>query len=148
MSFELTKSFILPTIIALFLAYIAWQQMRINDRKLRLDLYNKRFEIYTDTLKFYQELIGEELTKETHLKFVNSKEAALFLFSSDPEIYKILDEIHARSFKITGFKKNNKSLTGAPDIMMEAYKEMEQALSWIMAKAPVLQKRFKKFLSL
>lgn len=148
MILELTKTLIFPTAVTIFLAYLAYQQMRINKQKLKLDLYNKRFEIYTDTLKFYQELIGEEISKETHLKFINSKEAALFLFSTDPEIYKILDELHAKSFKVSGFKKNYKNLVNAPDVMLEANNEMQQALSWTMEKMPILQKRLRKFLSL
>lgn len=147
MTFELIKNLILPTTITLFLAYIAYQQMQINKKKLKLELYNKRFEVYTDTLKFYQELIGEEITKETHLKFINSKEAALFLFSRDPEIYKILDEIHSNSFKVSGFKKISTSLIGAPDEILKANNEMQQALSWTMERVPVLQKRLRKFLS-
>ena len=79
---QLTGSY-LPAIIAIFLAYIAYQQMSTNRNKLKLDLYNKRFEVYTDTLKFYQELMEEEVSKSTHINFITSKEASLFLFRSE-----------------------------------------------------------------
>jgi hypothetical protein len=87
-----------------FLAYIAFQQMIINKRKLSFDLYNKRFEIYTDTLRFYQELTGLEVSKDTHRNFINSKEASYHLFSEDRSIYELLDSMHSESFKVIGFK--------------------------------------------
>ena len=55
----LIKDIALPIIMAIFLAYIAYQQMVTNRNKLRLDLYNKRFEVYSVALEFYQELIGD-----------------------------------------------------------------------------------------
>jgi len=59
--------------MAMFLAYIAYQQMAINKRKLNLDLYNKRFAIYADTLRFYQELIEKDVSQETHRAFIGRR---------------------------------------------------------------------------
>ena len=73
--------------MALFLGYIAYQQMRINKEKLKLDLYNKRFEIYSITLKFYQELMSEGLEKGTHRKFIEAKESSKFLSGALPSIF-------------------------------------------------------------
>ncbi len=71
----------IPLILSIFLAYIAFQQMATNRNKLRLDLYTKRFEVYLSVLKFYQELIENGSSKETHLDFIAKKESAKFLFS-------------------------------------------------------------------
>ena len=67
-------------IMAVFLGYIAYQQMRINQNKLKLDLYNKRFNIYSITLKFHQELMSEGLAKGTHREFIEAKQSSKFLF--------------------------------------------------------------------
>jgi hypothetical protein len=96
-------------IISVFLAFIAgmqmiisYQQMKINERKLNLDLYNKRFSVYTDTLRFYQELSDKVDNKETHRAFIVSKQASKFLFSKDPSIFEILGSMQEESFKIIG----------------------------------------------
>jgi len=50
--FEEIKDIYLPVIMSLFLLYIAIQQMQTKKDKLKLDLYHKRFEVYSYTLKF------------------------------------------------------------------------------------------------
>lgn len=142
------KEFYLPTVMSIFLAYIAYQQMKTDKNKLKLDLYNKRFEIYTNTLKFYQELIGEEVTKETHIKFINSKEASRFLFSKDVDIYKLLDEMHSQSFKVIGFKKHGKDFVCDQETFLKSSKEMQQVLSWFNEQIPELCKKMQKYLAL
>jgi len=142
------KDFFLPAVMSAFLAYIAWQQMKINSKKLTLDLYNKRFEIYTDAIKFHQELISGEISKETHLKFINSKEASYFLFSNDPEIYKILDDMHSQSFKVTGIKQAAPQLKGSPEVLLKMHGDAQNALTLNGKMLKELQLKFKKYLSM
>jgi|SRR5665647_1523321 len=42
-----------PTAIALSVACIAFAQLKTNNLKLKLDLYNRRFDIYKKTLNYY-----------------------------------------------------------------------------------------------
>lgn len=142
------KDLILPVVMSLFLAYIAFQQWRTNQSKLKLDLYNKRFEIYSNTLKFYQELISEELTPETHKSFIESKEASKFLFSSDRTIYKLLDEMHEKSFKITGFKKHSKELASDNKVFLKSHDTMQNSLAWFNKHMPILSDKMRNFLDL
>lgn len=110
---DLLKNFIIAIPISVFLAYVAWEQLNTNRKKLKLDLYNKRFEIYLITLKYYQELMdlepGEEVEKEIQRDFIRGKEAAYYLFSKTPEIYKLLLGITASSAQIVAFKKLRES---------------------------------------
>lgn len=138
----------LPGIMAIFLAYIAYQQMITNKNKLKLDLYNKRFEIYTDALRFYQELMGEEVSKETHIKFIDSKEASTFLFSDNQEIYNLLDQMHSESFKIIGFKKHGKELSDSPEQFLKSNDSMQETLEWFGKQMPVLRSKLSAYLSL
>lgn len=148
MDYLTSKDFFLPVVMSAFLAYIAWQQMRINAKKLKLDLYNKRFEVYADALKFYQELISGEISKETHLKFINSKEAAIFLFSDDPDIYQTLDEMHSQSFKVSGFKQIAPQLKDSPEVLLRAHDDAQHALTLNGEMLNKLQVKFKKYLSM
>ena len=142
-----TAKIITPILMAAFLAYIAWQQMLTNKNKLKLDLYNKRFEIYTDTLKFYQELMTEEVTKSTHIKFINSKEASMFLFSEEPSIYKLLEQMHSESFKIIGFKKHGKELSGSPKEFLKSSEGAQKTLQWFNEQMPNLRNKMQQFLN-
>ena len=122
--------------------------MRINAEKLKLDLYNKRFEIYTDAIRFYQELISREVSYDTHSRFINSKEASYFLFADDPEIYKILDEMHSQSFKVTGAKQVVPQLKGSLEAQLKMNRDAEHALILNGKLLKDLQLKFKKYLSM
>lgn len=148
MDYLTSKDFFLPTIMSAFLAYIAWQQMRVNSKKLKLDLYNKRFEIYIDAVRFHQEIISGNLSNETHLKFINSKEASYFLFSDDSEIYKTLDELYSQSFKVTGAKQAAPQLQGSPEVLLKMHYDAQHALSINGKLLNDLQLKLKKYLSM
>lgn len=140
------KEIYLPAIMSIFLAYIAYQQMRINKEKLKLDLYNKRFEIYSCTLKFKLELENNQLTSETHQKFIEVKNASKFLFSSDNKIYESLDEIHDKSFKITGFRNESEKLKNHPE-SIKARQECEEAFKKIQHEFDILNVNLSKYLN-
>ena len=133
-------------ILAVFLAYIAYQQMAINQRKLNLDLYNKRFTIYTDTLRFYHELADQEVSQESHRAFIGSKEASKFLFSKDPSIFELLDLMHSESFKITGFKHYGKELSGTPEFI-EGFKTSQETYFWFGKKLGELKVKMSPYLN-
>jgi hypothetical protein len=133
-------------IMAAFLAYIAYQQMNINARKLNLDLYHKRFSVYTDTLRFYQELRGKEVNQEIHRAFIISKEASKFLFSKDPSIYELLDLMHSQSFKITGYKHQEKEVKGTPQYV-ESSKDSLETLFWFDKQITELRTKMEPYLN-
>jgi len=131
---EEIKNIYLPIVMATFLGYIAYQQMRTNRDKLKLDLYNKRYGIYKDTLKFYHELNESNgATTETLRKFIDSKEASKFLLSDDSSIYEILNGVHEKSFKINALKKND-----------NYYQSDQKIFNDII---PILHKKLQKYLS-
>lgn len=138
---------LIPSVImAAFLAYIAYQQMAINKRKLNLDLYNKRFSVYTDTLRFYQELVDGEVSQEAHRSFIASKEASRFLFSEDPSIFELLDLMHSESFKITGFKQHGKEISGTPEFA-EGFKIAQETFFWFGKQLTELKNKMSPYLS-
>jgi anaerobic ribonucleoside-triphosphate reductase len=121
---------LLPIVISTFLAFIAYQQMVINRNKLKFDLYNKRFEIYTTALQFYQEVTSDEYTKKEHRDFISKKESAFFLFSDNKKIYELLNEMHTKSFVINGFRKSGAELKGSPEAYMSYQNNFNEALNW------------------
>jgi hypothetical protein len=133
-------------IMAAFLAYIAYQQMKINERKLNLDLYHKRFSVYTDTIRFYQEFRREEVNQEIHRAFIISKEASKFLFSKDPSIYELLDSMHSESFKITGCKHQEKEVKGTPQ-SVESSEASRKTLFWFDNQITELRTKMEPYLN-
>lgn len=124
--------------ISLIVAITTWLQAKINRNKLRLDLYNKRFEIYSNTLEFFQALISHayEHSKEDfnilHNKYIKSYRESLFLFNQNDGIYKMLEEIHAKSFKITGINDIKEQLQSSPtEFRIKVYQESLDAMKEI-----------------
>jgi hypothetical protein len=145
---NLVKETFLPLVMSVFLAYIAYHQLTTNRNKLKLDLYNKRFEVYTSALKFYQELMAEGTSFKTHKDFINHKEAAKFLFSKDESIYSLLEEMHEKSFKINHFKNDSLELAHDIEAFDLASKNSHEALIWFQPSIKDLSKKLEPFLSL
>ncbi|MGA3117133.1 MAG: hypothetical protein ABSF90_22165 [Syntrophobacteraceae bacterium] len=128
--------------IALFVAYIALQQyftnkrqVKINDEKLRLDLYNRRFNVYSTALDFHFALVEFSASGEQHKdaftilhkQFLKVAQESQFLFKPDSSIYDMLVEMHKRSFNRTGFIKHGKEVADTPDVFLSWYQQSEEA---------------------
>lgn len=122
-------------LIAIFVAWVAYQQWKTNKEKLRLDLYNRRFDIYAKTLSFYQALLNFDASKKAgsfsplHKEFITAKQESKFLFHKSSGIFKILDSLHSATFKIIGFKEHGKELLASPDVFQKMQQEMQDAYS-------------------
>ena len=132
--------------MAIFLAYIAYQHMRINRNKLKLDLYNKRFEIYSHTLQFQHELDSNELTPETHRKFIEVKQSSIFLFDPKDKIHESLNEMHKRAFKVIGFREHSSKIKDTPEFITMS-NESQESLNWIMSEIDQLHIKLSKYLN-
>lgn len=76
----------LPFLIAIFMAYIAYQQWQTNERKRRQDLYDKRYEFY--------EVILNKINEIEKTKFLNNADIS-------PEEYKLNELIDKYEFLIS-----------------------------------------------
>ena len=114
-------------VIGAIAAHIAYQQWLTNRNKLRLDLYNKRFDVYSNTLNFCQSLSkleeGQPSTEfqEQHFAFIRSYREARFLFSKESEIHSNLKKIGEGAFAIICFYKNAEEArkSGLRDILLQ-----------------------------
>ncbi|MEE9337722.1 MAG: hypothetical protein V3U87_06555 [Methylococcaceae bacterium] len=143
----LIKDLVISTLMAGFLVYIAYQQLETNRNKLKLDLYTKRFEVYSVSLKFYQELSNDGASRGLVREFIEKKEAAKFLFSTDPSIYLLLNEMHDESFKINAFKKNPDDQKNSPELMELIAKESLEAVKWFDPAIKNLSQKMEAFLN-
>jgi hypothetical protein len=88
------------SIATLFLSFaivvIAWQQWRIADNKLRLDLFDRRYKVYDATRKFLAVIMREATFADSQLfEFYAGTSDAEFLFGADVVDY--LGQIRKRA---------------------------------------------------
>src|SRR4051794_30611023 len=83
-----TLSAILTPVVAATGTFIAVQQWRISDRKLRHELYERRLQIYNALMDFLG-IIGSEanVSHEQLINFLRKTQESHFLFSDEIRIY-------------------------------------------------------------
>ena len=121
--------------IAFFAVIISLYAAYINEQKLRLDLYNRRFEVYSRTIDFYQALQKWERSKDNELvelKFIKAFLESRFLFKAD--VFQMLKEMRMKAAIITTFDGPTFGALARqsedPKMLTEPYGKMTQALEY------------------
>lgn len=117
---------ITPLIIAAVVAVVAFLQYRLAREKLRLDLYNRRYEIYRSIFDFYHVLIGwkgTEADKAQQAKFFQAYQESKFLFSEKSGISAIYKKLNDGASKVIGFKENSSEYAKEPELFMKLFNE-------------------------
>jgi hypothetical protein len=121
-------------------AAIAWsgvqRQIRatqqIEATKVRLDLYNRRYQIFDSIFDFYDALIGWTGTPEQRAaqkRFFRASQEAAFLFSEESGIEKTLKRLHHESAKVIGFKEYGDDYrSGGPAFYLEQFQNAQHVL--------------------
>jgi len=145
------------SVVSACVAFAAWRTSR---EKLRLDLYNRRFDIYSRTLDLLHVLETwqpSELEKNSaslqqspdlekaQRAFVKASREAQFLFDDASGIYKLLEQLHTDVITMIGFKRDSgPKLRGAA--LIAENQQFTERLSRVHAVAPLLEKGMKKYL--
>ena len=58
------SSALLTPVIGVVAVYVAWQQWKTNDIKLKLDLYDRRLKIYLKVKEFFDKILPESVRKK------------------------------------------------------------------------------------
>jgi hypothetical protein len=135
----------------------------ISREKLRLDLYNRRFDVYSRTLDLLHELDGWRPTEmektSTSLQespqlekalraFIKASREARFLFDDDSGVQKQLEQINADTFAIIGFKRDiaPNPHYGGPDFLLP-YNDFLKRLERVHASVTPLEEAMSKYLN-
>ncbi|SAK46531.1 hypothetical protein AWB76_00931 [Caballeronia temeraria] len=95
---------LLTLLVAAFGGWIAYQQMRINRTKLKVDRFDKRFEVYETTMDFVNDVLATQGTSGTNLDgFLQAVRKSQFLLGDD--IHEYLLEIASTATSIEKFSK-------------------------------------------
>lgn len=117
MCFQQVISFskgLLTPIIAVIAAFIAYKQWYTNAQKLKLDLFNRRFRVYEETIKILRLILRNLKPNQADLQnFYEATLEADFLFK--PEVRQYLDEIcnHAAILNLRNIEYNDQ-ISSAP----------------------------------
>ena len=100
-------------------------------QRFELDLYNRRFQIFTSILDFYQALVqwkGTPDQRTVQLNFLRAYQESGFLFAN-PEIQEILNGLYEHSGSVIGLMRNREAFeTGGQDILLHQLNEKYPAL--------------------
>lgn len=141
---------LLTPVIAIVATYIAWQQWKTNQNKLKLDRYDRRLQIYKEVVRYV--LVGiqnADYDDNELLTFRSKVTEADFLFGK--EILQYIDELHQRSVNLSHWnKKYRHSSQTKPEgydhdkVVDEGHKE----LVWISSQLEPARRIFKKYLDI
>lgn len=144
---------ITPISIAVFVAVIGYLQWRTAEKKLRLDLYNRRFDVYTNTVRFQNKLQTADLNNdkvefdESRNKFWASMMESRFLFDSESGIYQLLYELNLRSYNIVFHKTHFGELLQPPDHLKSQFESFHADMDWSIDSMFLLQTKVSPYLS-
>jgi hypothetical protein len=145
------------SVVSACVAFAAWRTSR---EKLRLDLYNRRFDIYSRALDLLhiletwqpseQEKNSTSLQQSPDLEkaqraFTKASREAQFLFDDASGVHKLLEQMHADVIAVIGFKRDIGPKMRGAELAVENQKFTER-LSRIYGAAPLLEKGMKKYL--
>jgi hypothetical protein len=134
---------------------IVFAQMRIASSKVKLDLYDRRFEIYQAALELYQAIWDWkwEAIQPLEHRFIHAFRESQFLFDEKDGVYQTLEQIKDCNAKITADQKaraGKDDIGGDPD----AISQYRRLLTGAAGKASIdfdkllqqLEKQLKKYL--
>ena len=142
----------LQILITLLLAYVAWQNYKINDAsfyinkdKLRLDLFDRRYKVFDACRNFFLSC-GEKgsVVRDKFFKFTLNTSDAQFLFGKEIKSY--IEEICDKSVRLMELEtKFSKEDLGAVErkILAEEYKTLSK---WLATQSDHMSKIFSKYL--
>jgi len=145
--------------IAAVVALATIGQWFVNRSKLRLDLYNRRFEIYSKTLAFFQRVQNYDPSKASkddgikynllEIDFIKSHRESQFLFSEKSNVYQLLEEFRQKTFRIVSHRELRDEMRNqyTPPEHIEAYDEYKRDLEWVNNFIPLLEKAMSPYLN-
>ncbi|OUI78455.1 hypothetical protein HK18_10575 [Commensalibacter intestini] len=143
---------ILTILIGMITSYIAYAQMNIARAKVKLDLYERRFNVYVVALNCYQELYKQQpqqIAKRTY-DVIQSCRESKFLFKEEDGIDKILDKMKENSDQVCKYEdyvsKNGRIHSDDPQTAQELLKKATDAKKDFEAKLYDLEVKIKPYI--
>ncbi|MFQ6758555.1 MAG: hypothetical protein D9V46_04690 [Deltaproteobacteria bacterium] len=142
---DLFSALLTPT-IALIMVYIAYQQYKVNEQRLKHETYENRIKIYKSVNKFISQITanGHPTYTECHIFYSEASEAA-FLFNS--KIITHIEDLYQKGIDLSSLQEELYPSDGSKGIEVgEERTSISQQKSilfkWFVAQLEVSQKLF------
>ena len=144
---EVFKGLLTP-VIAIVTAYIAWQQWKTNERKFKLDRYDRRLRIYQRVIEFIGIACRDFQPEPKDVIRFNAETAeADFLFG--PEIHAYIRELAQRAMKSRAAHLEYRDYTQQPPPGYDHAKvmaNMQTESEWLTEQYEAAVQKFKPYL--
>ena len=139
---------LLAPVIAGVVAYIAYQQHKVNRDRLRLGLYDKRFKVFRGLIDLLGYIVTRgDVTNEELSHFYTATNEKEFLFNDD--ILGYLEEFQDKAKKLQWLQEKIKNPLLAPpgEAREKVFEERKEVFNWLTAQFEVSRNKFGKDLS-
>ncbi len=145
-SLEIIGGMLTP-IIAVVATYIAYQQWKTNQFKVRQDLFDRRFNVFQTTMNFLAVVLSEgKLADEVQRTFATKINEASLLLGEEMRLY--LDEIRRRAERVAYIERRLGSESNrTPDELKRLGNESDDLRKWLAAQFEGARLRFAKQLA-
>lgn len=138
-------SALLTPIIAVLGVYIAYQQWRTNNLKLKHELFDRRYECYEKIYEFIANiLITGSVPHNADLEFLRNTKAVTFLF--DDQIKEFVDSVYRKSVELHSLHSSMSDLNSR--LREENLQKQREIKEWLQKEMRLMKKRFAKYLTL
>lgn len=133
-----------PTLIAVFIAYVAYQQWQVNRANLREKLFDKRFAVFEQTQMLLTSVVREaNASNDAIEKFHSAPKLGRFLFGND--IHEYLVDILRRAHKLQMYHSQLEERPVCDDPISVA-KQHSDELRFLIKQFEVFPEKFEPYL--
>ena len=141
---EVSKALLTP-VIAIVAAYVAWQQLKTNRRKLKLDLFEKRYTVFEKIGEFIGSILTSgRVQKGRDIQFLVDTKAVGLLFGA--EISQFVSDIYRKAVHLHALEAELQGSTG--EARTSNIKEQREIKDWYSKAIEGLEVRFSEYLKL
>ena len=134
-----TLQALLTPLIAIIATYIAWQQWKANELKLKLERYERRLLVYREVVKILN-LITRDFDPKLDdlMDFRVAVAEAVFLFG--PEIPQYIEEIISRGLNLGAAKEEYRTQNMLPDYdHNRVSREIDSGKRWVSKQLTIVE---------
>ena len=137
---------ILGSVTAIAVAYIAWEQFRVNRMRLQVDLYDRRLAVYQDLRDLLQTVLQEGRTDMAQVnRAAGGNAESDFLLG--PEVESYLREVHKQGVKLAIACDQLRGVL-TPEQRQEQAKVAHDMCAWFLEQFAEAKKVFRPYLRL
>jgi hypothetical protein len=133
-------------VVAITVAYIGWQQYRINRDRARLDLYERRKAIHNAIVEFVSDVLNTGTASNQSLnRFRLQAWEAYFLF--DQEVTDRLIELYDKGWKLHDMRAKLGNQSVPADAEHDALAgQQRELLNWFRKQQRAIEERMQKYM--